>query len=140
MNKKEFERKFLVINWNRFEELNDAKETNRYFPSDKDCTPVEHFKDALAEFRNQYEEFTGKKLDQEYYVCNADEPYAKDVLEIILTDGQWIENYGKEQRVRESKLYLKAFIDIETSDIIGNELWQKLKALFSDRIKELEKK
>ena len=82
---KEFEEKFLVINWKRMEELNEALDDNKYFPSSKDCIPVVAFKKALKGFVDVYEVYVGK-MNQKYYVCNQDEPYAQKVIDIILNN------------------------------------------------------
>ena len=111
MNKKEFEEKFLVINWERMEEINSGFYRDRYFPPPEDSPPVEKFKKALEDFVEDYANNTGSKLDQKYYVCNQDESYAPFVIEIILTDGQWIEQQINQARIDENKNFRKAIID-----------------------------
>jgi len=69
------ENKFIVISRKRLEELN-------YFS----LKAVDDFLDALEQFKFDYESFTGKKLDQNYIVCNQDEPYAEEIKNIILSN------------------------------------------------------
>ena len=74
----EYEEKFIVINRKRFDELNEYAETWREHPA------VENLKKALEDFTEAYEGDYGKSLDQKYYVVNQDEPYAENVIKIIL--------------------------------------------------------
>jgi len=66
---------FIVINRKRFEEMRDTNGEQ-----DED---VLKFYEHLIEFIEAYEKKTGKKLDQEYIVCNQDELYAEEVWKII---------------------------------------------------------
>ena len=75
-NKAEFKNKFLIINHKRFEELNDATEDYN--------KEVRALQVAIDNFKIAYEKRVGKKLDQKYFVCNQDEPYAQDVIDVIL--------------------------------------------------------
>jgi len=64
---------FIVINKKRFAEMGDeGQETYRLFSY------------ALDSFVQDYEQTTGKSLNQKYLVCNQDEPYAERVKAIIL--------------------------------------------------------
>lgn len=80
----DYEKKFLVINWKRMEEINSGFYNKMYFPPLVDSPPVKKFKKALERFVEDYENNTGSKLDQKYYVCNQDEPYAQKIIDIIL--------------------------------------------------------
>lgn len=77
----EKENKFIVINKKRLLELNTAFTKYNAFT---DCTPVEDFLKALRTFGEDYKNWVGKELNQEYIVCNQDEPYAEFVWQIIL--------------------------------------------------------
>lgn len=77
----EYEEKFIVINRKRFDELSKIGKFGPVF--------VESFQNALKDFISYYEGWTGKKLNQKYYVVNQDEPYADDVIKIIL-DGETV--------------------------------------------------
>lgn len=61
----EYQEKFLVLNLKHLEELTDETRTV--------------FEDACERVRDEL------KLDNKYYVCNQDEPYAGDVINIILS-------------------------------------------------------
>lgn len=65
-----YEEKFIVINKKRLSEV-----------SEKTALMLI---DAINNFSESYETETGKKLDQKYFVCNQDEPYAQKVIDIIL--------------------------------------------------------
>ena len=75
-----YEEKFIVINRKHIEELNDTHVDGFL----RDAPESVMLFKALEEFRNAYEENTGKKLDQKYYVVNQDEPYADNVIKMIL--------------------------------------------------------
>lgn len=77
----EKEIKFIVINEKHLEELRNAMEEG------EECFAVEQFEEAIDELRATYEVVIGRPLDQQYIVCNQDEPYAHKVLETIL-DGE----------------------------------------------------
>jgi hypothetical protein len=66
-----YENKFIVINKKRFDEVED-----KYFAIE--------LLFAISAFKEDYEQKTGKKMDQEYIVCNQDEPYVGNVLKEIL--------------------------------------------------------
>ena len=120
--KKEFEEKFWCINLlKRSEELDSAFYSNYEIPPLEDSPPVKKFKRAIKAFINAYEEQTGKKLDQKYYVCNQDEPYAQAIIDIILSDGKWIE-----QKLSEAKIEVlrKVYVNIYTKDEIPNIILQ----------------
>ena len=68
--------KFIVINWKRLREIAEAGYAGEIAAG--------KLRRAIALFRDDYEKFTGKKMDQKYIVCNQDEPYADQVAEIIL--------------------------------------------------------
>ena len=72
------EDKFIVINKKHLEELTEKGKSSDLFV-------VNNLLDAVDEFRATYEVLCHKNLDQEYVVCNEDEPYAKDVLAVILS-------------------------------------------------------
>jgi hypothetical protein len=76
--------KFIVINRKRFKKLNNAAghaNPRGYFSSHLSVLKLEA---ALYNFAKNYEEATGKKLDQKYIVCNQDESYANEVAALIL--------------------------------------------------------
>lgn len=64
---------FIVINKKRFAEIGEEGK-NAYI----------NFSDSLSIFVEEYEQITGKTLNQKYLVCNQDEPYADQVKAIIL--------------------------------------------------------
>ena len=88
----EFEKeKFLVINRKRFEELNDqtscgcgSREAMCGCFDFGDCKEVEQLKKAIEKFNKAYKERVGEAISQRYYVVNQDEPYANNILNIIL--------------------------------------------------------
>lgn len=71
---------FIVINKKRIEELN-ALHRSGYFDSTIEVLQLEK---ALMRFSDAYKEEVGKPLDQQYLVCNRDEPYAPFVKALIL--------------------------------------------------------
>jgi hypothetical protein len=75
--------KFIVINKKRFKELNEAAKIspNGYFTNHEAIIKLNI---ALHEFVIAYERHTKRKLDQQYIVCNQDEPYADKVAALIL--------------------------------------------------------
>lgn len=80
-----YEEKFIVINMKRFEELNDEYPGDTYFGF-ADNKAVTNLLIALEEFRKTYEANIGP-LDQKYYICNQDEPYAQKIIDMLL-DGE----------------------------------------------------
>jgi hypothetical protein len=72
------ERRFIVINLKRLEELDATTGDNR------EHWAFNRLGVVLKDFKEDYEYKTGKKLDQEYIVCNQNEPYADKVWQIIL--------------------------------------------------------
>ena len=78
------EDKFIVINRKRLEEMKsiDSDKWRKKYAKNA----AQHLEDALRLFNNSYKEFVGKKLDQKYYVCNQDEPYAQEVIDCILNN------------------------------------------------------
>lgn len=79
----EKEMKFIVVNFKHLEELDAIMDHDG--PFRKGSRATNRLRSALDNFRDVYERKTGKKMDQEYIVCNQDEPYADDVWEIILS-------------------------------------------------------
>ena len=47
---------------------------------------------GISDFSEAFENLTGKKLNQKYYVCNQDEPYAENIIKMILE--------GEEEKTR----------------------------------------
>jgi hypothetical protein len=93
------ENKFIVINRKRIDELRNAKGSKHL---EKYCIgAAKHFEDALLMFNNAYEDFVNKKLDQKYFVCNQDEPYAQEVIDCILNNGGESKNKVKADAVNE---------------------------------------
>ena len=86
MPKAEYENdKFIVINKKVFKELDILCDTkgsvaNQLF----NISPSVSFFRELRLFKLFYEACATKKLDQTYYVCNQDEPYAQKVIDTIL--------------------------------------------------------
>ena len=72
------EEKFIVLNKKRLDELNEYASTFSSHPA------VKKLCRALDDFKEAYEADTEKSMGQQYYVCNQDEPYADEVIRIIL--------------------------------------------------------
>lgn len=68
----QYEEKFIVIH------LKAIKSKDFEFDSARE---LEY---ALQRFCEQYKIVTGKELNQKYYVCNQDDPYAQKVIGTIL--------------------------------------------------------
>ncbi len=66
---KDYEEKFLVINWKYLENAKDAKQQ----------LLIDRLKRAV-----KYLQMHKIIPDNKYYVCNQDEPYAPFVIDIIL--------------------------------------------------------
>lgn len=81
---KELENKFLVLNYKRFKEIEELS-GNPEMKASKTHPAIANLIGAYELFIYEYERLTGKKLNQRYYVCNQDEPYADEVINIILT-------------------------------------------------------
>ncbi len=71
---KEYEEKFLVINWKYLED--DPFGQNF---SEKESQAITYFKQALKQLTD-----LSLVPNNKYYVCNQDEPYAQKVIDIIL--------------------------------------------------------
>ena len=81
-----YEEKFIVINHKRFKELDDvAPSRDRMGEAmfSRRHRANQMLEEALENWRAAYENDTGKKLNQKYYVVNQDEPYADKVWELI---------------------------------------------------------
>jgi len=82
-----YEEKFIVINTKIFEEMKNADGLRKKFgeiamvPSIKKTNA---FITAVEDLQDWYKILTGKELNNKYYVCNQDEPYAQKVIDIIL--------------------------------------------------------
>ncbi len=77
-NKKEF----IVLNRKRFDEVFELKDDINKAYLEYVLTMLIK---ALDFFKNTFNSTPGlKKMDQKYYVCNQDEPYAQEVLDVIL--------------------------------------------------------
>ena len=72
----EYEEKFIVININRFKELNQKRNTYEH-------SAVRKLKDALNIFYSICDS-NNIKVDHKYYVVNQDEPYANEIIKLIL--------------------------------------------------------
>lgn len=72
----EYEEKFIVINRKHLKELAayDVFSSNTVFD----------LNNAVKRFLQCYEGRMKKKIDQKYYVCNQDEPYAQKVIDTII--------------------------------------------------------
>ncbi len=79
--------KFIVINTKRFEELR----------GNSNGLTIKIFKEALRDFNESYRHHMRKPMDQKYYVCNQDEPYAEQVLDLILGRNKREEYPGVQQ-------------------------------------------
>ena len=73
----EYKEKFIVINRKRLAELNEVSANNMVHNS------VSTFISALKDLRISYESDVGRAMDQKYFVCNQDEPYAIAVFRLI---------------------------------------------------------
>ncbi len=80
----EYEEKFIVINKKRFPEMIEARKHAGKMELRYPVKLIENLEDAVHMFRECYETVTSKELNQKYYVCNQDEPYAQKVIEVIL--------------------------------------------------------
>ena len=90
----EYEEKFLVINFKRFRELNDNTKFSNCncreaaCPHEpkflQDAKEIKGLLNSIKKFKRAYGNRVGKELNQKYYVCNQDEPYAQRVIDIIL--------------------------------------------------------
>ena len=77
----EYKELFLVINIKRFEELDEmCPQGSLQFTSNQ---AVYNLQLAIKEFKETYEDNI-RPLDQKYFVCNQDEPYAQEVFDIIM--------------------------------------------------------
>ncbi len=95
--------RFMVINLKRFDEIRDLRFRLGFAdPNPQEAYELSH---CLSNLVKEYEELTGKNMDQKYIVCNQDEPYAEEVARIILE--------GEEEKKRNKKIGLK---DIEVMD------------------------
>lgn len=82
MSKIEFEPdKFIVINRKRFDRFHGV---NGRTGRDWQHPYLWKLCNAIENFAKLYKKETGKKMNQKYYVCNQDEPYADEVLKVIL--------------------------------------------------------
>ncbi len=85
MKTAEYEEKFIVLNKKHINEYLKAWKKN---PKTKNAFRenliVKSIYNILIAFKEDYEFQTGKELNQEYIICNKDEPYAEDVLKVIL--------------------------------------------------------
>ena len=76
----EYEEKFIVVNKKRFDELNECTDIWTEHPA------VLNLESALKIFKEAYECDCDKPMNQKYYVVNQDEPYAENVIKIILDE------------------------------------------------------
>ena len=76
---KKFEQKFLVINKKRFAEMIKLDPIGG-------VEVRNNFLRALEIVSIKYREITGKIMNQKYIAINQDEPYSKDVLNLILKE------------------------------------------------------
>jgi len=72
---KQKEDKFIVINRKRFDEIEGRTGAKNV---------IDKLQLALNDFSAIYEIHMGKPIDQQYIVCNQDEPYAEKVWDLIL--------------------------------------------------------
>ena len=84
MEKPKVEDKFIVINKKRLQELNDASPWGSLGLGPNEY--VTAFLGALENLNSAYMD-TGKEMNQKYWVVNQDEPYADEVIKLIL-DGE----------------------------------------------------
>lgn len=87
--------KFLVMNRKRFDEIIQAAEDTPHegainYKLKYARTAIRQLEDAFWYFNESYNDLVGKGLNQKYYVCNQDEPYAQEVINLILI------NFGKD--------------------------------------------
>lgn len=85
----EYEEKFIVINNKVLARLNNNWNSDMPRKIKDELHPnVVNFQYALRSLNNAYAKVTGKELiDNKYIICNQDEPYADEVLKVIL-DGE----------------------------------------------------
>jgi hypothetical protein len=78
MRNAEFENKFITINVKHLIDLG-------VHDDQRGEDAVNTFVSAADDLLEIYEELLNRRLqDNQYYVCNKDEPYAEDVLKVIL--------------------------------------------------------
>lgn len=92
----EYEEKFIVINRKHLGELNSVigGETSDGWNGFSPAKAVLNLLGTIEEFTEVYEANVKKKLNQRYYICNQDEPYAQEVIDIILA-GEETKNIKK---------------------------------------------
>lgn len=76
--------KFIVINTEHLEIIDEAFNSSSSQICYSEHPHITCILNALKELRLEYEGITGKLIDQKYYVCNQDEPYAQKVIDIII--------------------------------------------------------
>ena len=120
MNEKEFEEKFIVFNHKDLKYL--TKEANYTLGVIDKAIQLGRVSD-------------NKKQINKYYVCNQDESYAQAIIDIILTDGQWIEQQIKDARIDENQKHIDYLIERNRE---GNFII--LQGYFENRVEELKNK
>ena len=85
--------KFIVINIKHIKQLQERVQPN-WLGEKKPHPAIVNLEKALTRFANVYERTCGRKLNQKYYVCNQDEPYAKKIIKTIL----------KHEAIKENKM------------------------------------
>jgi len=95
-----FEEKFIVINLKDYNKLGEAAQTSLHAVLAR-----------IVELRKE----EGRDPDPNYYTCNRDEPYAKEVLRIIL-EGEQVKINGDEARCDLCKIQKICVV----AGIIGN--------------------
>jgi len=81
-----YEEKFIVINTKFIKQIDNVKENNvdqnPFFPEHPACVEL---RKALRDYANACKDFLRVDISRKkYYVCNQDEPYAQQVIDIIL--------------------------------------------------------
>ena len=120
MNEKEFEEKFIVFNHKDLKYL--TKEANYTLGVIDKAIQLGRVSD-------------NKKQINKYYVCNQDESYAQAIIDIILTDGQWIEQQIKDARIDENKNWIEFFTPTKFDRYTKDDL-----VPFENRVEELKNK
>ena len=81
----EYEEKFIVINKKHIEEyIKCWKEKYDCSNLYREVPYARKLLNDIEMFAEEYEKYTGKPLDQKYYVVNQDEPYADNVIKMVL--------------------------------------------------------
>lgn len=95
-NELEFEEKFIVINKKRLVELLEHAELSgldgrKPYPVKYARTAITQLENGIKTFVEEYKNQLCEFPENKYLVCNQDEPYAEDILDIILNPSTYKE-------------------------------------------------